>query len=115
MRFEAPSIGHSEERHGILALPVYSQDNSAGDEHFEVGRGFDEGGYLWGSGDDLLEIVEHEEEVLVFEVGLEGVDNGGAGYLLDTEGFSNSGGDEPVLLGREGSELYEPDAVGIFR
>ncbi len=113
--FEVPSIGHSEERHGILALSVNSEDNSAGDEHFEVGRGFDEGGNLGSSGNNLLEIVEDEKEALVFEIGLEGIDNGGAGDLLDTEGFSNSGGDEPLLLGREGSELYEPDAIGILR
>ena len=59
----------SERRHLVLDLAAHAQQLSGGDDELQVGAGVDERGKLGCCLDDLLQIVEHEQELTLTDVG----------------------------------------------
>ena len=109
---EAFSLGVSRQRqrgHGNGALPIDAQRGPTGDQHLQHGARPQEVHQQWSRGEYLLEVVEHEETLVLPQERLELIDGlllPGAGHA---DGVSDGRRDEVGIGDR--SQIHEGDPV----
>ena len=105
-----PARGQRQRRDGELLLARDPQRRAAGHDDRQLGRRAQEVGDDRRPGDDLLEVVEHEQRAAVAEVLLDPVDRGTLGRE-QAERRGDRGGDEVGVGDRR--QRHEPRAVRV--
>jgi hypothetical protein len=100
--------GQGGDRIGLLAGEV--EHDPAGDQQLEPGRGLEQGRQIRRRLDHLLEVVQHQEQVLIGQRTPERLDQGRVDLLLDPAGLGDRGEDEGGIA--DGRERDEDDAIG---
>jgi hypothetical protein len=67
---KARGIRQAQGRDGILLLAAQVQHLAAGRQHDQVGRGLEKLGHERGARLELFEVVEHQEQAPVLQMGL---------------------------------------------
>ncbi len=78
-------IGERQWRNGKLVFALDVQHGTAGDQHFQLRARGQQVGQVRGCWQNLLEIVEDEQQVLVFQEGFQQVQQGARSALFEVE------------------------------
>ena len=104
-------VVHLERLHGVLRLAAHAQRRAAGGQDGQVGHGLDDRGDVRRGVEEVLDVVQHEQQVLAAQPvddvvgdGLRGVAGGGHGV---------GDGWEQLARFEERRELDQAYAVGV--
>jgi len=113
-RWQPLRIGKIERRDRVLLLPGDPQRGAARGKHLEVRRGLQEGAHDRRRGQDLLEVVENQEQLLAAEVLLHPVQRPLLPADLDPEGVRDGRRDQLRVADRRerDPERAVPEVAG---
>jgi hypothetical protein len=101
-------VRQGQRRHRELLLAPQPQHRPARDQHLEARGSRQQLGHDRGSLQDLLEVVQHQQELLLIQVALQVLQRWGAPRLLQAQGVGDRGGDQTRI--GEGSQIHEEHA-----
>ena len=102
-------VGHGERLDGVLPFAPHAQGRPARNQNLQEGAGREQGRDLGSGFQEVLEVVEHEQQVFLLQVPVQRLAHGPAPGLSYPEGLGD--GRDKTGVGDRG-QVHERDGIG---